>query len=105
MEATVDAVEEKDAGAALGVDGGGKPDVAGDVGGSEVEVEALMDVEDEAGADFEVVEEVTLAADEDAVLLVDPDGADQVAEDFFRSRCGFWRWGRRRSRGRWWAGR
>jgi hypothetical protein len=81
VEAAVDAFEEEEAGAALGVDGGGEPDVGGDVGGGEVEAEALVDVEEEACADFEVVQEMALAADEDAILLVDPGGADEIAED------------------------
>ena len=89
VEAAVDAVDEEDAGAALGVDGGGEPDVVGDVDGGEVEAEALVDVEDEAAADFEVVEEVALAADEDVILLIDPGGAYQVAEDFFGFVAGF----------------
>ena len=89
MEASVDAVEEQDASAAVGVEGGGEPDVVGDVGGGEVEAEALMDVEEEAAADFEVVEEVALAANEDAVLFVDPGGADEVAKDLFELIVGF----------------
>ena len=42
-----------------------------------------MDIEDEAAADLEVVEEVAFAADEDAVLFVDPDCPDDVADDAF----------------------
>ncbi len=87
-EAAVDVVEEKEADLALGIDGGGEPDVVGDMGGGEIEAEALMDVEDEASADFEVVEEVTFGADEDAVLLVDPGGADEVAEGFLELTVG-----------------
>ena len=34
-------------------------------------------------------EEVALRADEDAVLLVDPDGADEIAEDLFELVVGF----------------
>ena len=48
-----------------------------------------MDIEDEAAADFEVVEEVALAADEDAIVLVDPDGADEIAEDLLEFVVGF----------------
>ena len=83
VDAAVDAFEKEETGAALGVDGGGEPDVGGDVGGCEVEAEALMDVEDEASSDFKVVEEVALASDQDVILLVDPGGADEIAEDFF----------------------
>ena len=89
VNAAVDAVEEEEAGAALRVNGGGEPDVVGDVGGGEVEGEALMDVEEEAAADFEVVEEMALSADEDTVLLVDPDGADQIAKGFLGVVVGF----------------
>ena len=81
VEVSVDVVDEENAGAALGVDGGREPDVASDVGGAEVEAEALVDVEYEAATNLEVVEEVALAADEDAVLFVDPGGADEIAED------------------------
>ena len=48
VNAAVDAVKEQETGAALGADGGREPDVGSDVGGGEVEVEALMDVEEEA---------------------------------------------------------
>ncbi len=48
-----------------------------------------MDVEEEAAADFEVVEEVSLTADYDAVLLVDPGGADEIAKDLFELVVGF----------------
>ena len=82
-EATVDVVEEQDSRTTLTVDRGGEPDFAVDFGGSEVEAQAFVDVEDEAAADLEVVEEVTFATDEDAVLFVDPDGADEIADDTF----------------------
>ena len=88
-EASVDFVEEEDSSASLAVDGDGKPDFAVDLGGAEVEAEAFVDVEDEATANFEVVEEVAFAADEDAVVLVDPDGADEVADDAFELVVGF----------------
>ena len=48
-----------------------------------------MDVGDEAAADFEVVEEVSLGLDEGVVLLVDPDGADEIAEHGFEAVAGF----------------
>ena len=88
VHATVDAIEEQETGAALGVEGGGQPDVGGDVAGGEVEAEALMDIEDEASADFEVVKEVALAADEDAVLFVDPGVPDEVAEHLLKFAVG-----------------
>ena len=48
-----------------------------------------MDVEEEAATDFEVVEEVALASNEDMVLLVDPGGADEIAKDLFELVVGF----------------
>ena len=88
-EAAVDLVQKKDARAALAIDGGGKPYLVVNFGGAEVEAETLVDVEDEAAADLEVLEEVAFAADEDAVVLVDPDGADEVADDTFELVAGF----------------
>ena len=80
-EAPVDLVEEQEACASLAIDRGGKPDLAVDFCGAEVEAQPFVDIEDEAAADLEVIEEVTFAADEDAVLFVDPDGADDIADD------------------------
>ncbi len=40
-------------------------------------------------ADFEVVKEVALAANEDAILFVDPGGSDEIAEDLFDFVSGF----------------
>jgi len=83
VKAAVDAVEKQEAGAALGVDGGGEPNVIGDVGCGEVEAEALMDIEDEAATNFEVMEKVAFSSHEDAILLVDGDGSDEISEGFF----------------------
>jgi hypothetical protein len=60
-----------------------QPDLAVDVGEGDLEAEAVVDVGDQATGDFEVVEEVALGLDHDAVLFIGPDGSDEVADDFF----------------------
>jgi hypothetical protein len=42
-----------------------------------------VNVEHKAATDLEVVEEVALAADQDVILLIDPDLADEIADDAF----------------------
>ena len=88
-EAAVDVIEEENARASLAVDGVRNPDFTVDPGRTEVKGEAFVDVEDEACADFEVVQEVAFAADEDTILLVDPDGSDKIADDALEGIVGF----------------
>ncbi len=81
MEAAVEAEEDEGADLAVGLDVGGEPDFVVDVGVEDVEAGVALDVGEEAAAEFEVVEEVALGANEDLIVFVDPDGADEVADD------------------------
>jgi len=53
------------------------------------ETRTFLDIDDEAPADLEVLEEVTRGANEDMLMFIDPDGADEVAKHFLELAMGF----------------
>ena len=89
VDGAVEVEEEEEAEGAGAGEVGGEPDVVVDFGLLHGEAGALADASDESGGDLEGLGEVALGADNFGVLLVDPDGAGEVAEDFFGAVAGF----------------